>query len=719
MDKQTARKQIEQLRRDLGRHNRLYHVEATPAISDREYDERLQELEHLEKAFPDLVTADSPTQRVGGAPLDGFQTVEHARRMYSIDNTYDREELEAWHERVVKGLGPAAATKNVGYIVEPKIDGVAVSLRYEEGRLVLAATRGDGRHGDDITNNARTIRAIPLRLQGDRPPAILEARGEVFMPHQEFKRINSLRDKEGLENFVNPRNATAGTLKQLDPHIVAQRRLRFIAHGAGEVEPDTFPTHSAFLAALREMGIPTNPLTCTCDDIDAVWKVVEDFADRRGQLGYGVDGVVVKVDRRDAQEQLGYTAKAPRWCIAYKYAAEQATTRLLKVDWQVGKTGRLTPRATMEPVFLAGTTVQHATLHNYGEILRNDIRINDTVIIEKAGEIIPQVIQAVKGKRPKVAQAVAAPKKCPMCSGPVEMEYDSKRVNAVESYPRKVERERKKAKAESRKPKEIKAPPPLGPKDESGRFCLNPECPAQFREKLIWYGGRGQMDIEGFGEKAVHQLADAGLLRSFGDIYRLREKRTELLALERMGEKKVDNLLDAIDKSRSRGLARVLAGLGIRHVGGRVAESLAGAFGSIERLAHATVQALCEVDMVGPEIAESIHAFLKSEAGRHVVAELEEAGVNLTSPRRSKTPAPGHPLIGGKLFVLTGAMSRYTREEAKELIEKNGGRTSSSISARTDYVVAGQKAGSKLKKAEALGIRVLSEEAFEKMLRQG
>ncbi len=670
--------QIRKLQEQLERHNRLYYVEAKPVISDREYDRLLKQLQALEAKHPELVTADSPTQRVGGEPIDGFRTIAHARRMFSIDNTYDQTELNAWHGRVVRKLASETGVKTdkVAYVVEPKIDGVAVSLRYEGGRLALALSRGDGRKGDDITHNVRTIRAIPLKLHADKttPPRVFEVRGEVYMPGDEFARLNKLRQEQGNEPFANPRNATAGTLKQLDPRNVANRRLLFWAHGRGEVEPDEFASHSQFLAAARRWGVPTNPLTSTCKSLEQVWDFIERFARKRPTLPYQIDGVVVKVDRYDLQEALGHTSKSPRWCIAYKYAAEQAVTKLLRVEWQVGKTGQLTPRATMEPVFVAGTTVQHATLHNANEIARKDIRIGDTVVIEKAGEIIPQVVKVVLDKRPGGARPIRPPTKCPSCGSPVE----------------RLE-------------------------EEVAHRCVNPECPAQLRERLIWFAARGQMDIEGLGEKAVHQLADAGLLNSFGDIYRLKDRRHKLVQLERMGEKKVDNLLAGIEASKGRGLASVLAGLGVRHVGSRAAQILAEHFGAIDALLGASEQELASIDEIGPITAASVYGFLHARAGRHVIDALRAAGVKMTAPRRAAAAATASA-FAGKTIVLTGTLESFDRKALTKKLEAMGAKVTGSVSKKTDLVIAGESAGSKLDKATELGIERWDEAKLLKVL---
>ncbi len=673
----TAKQRHRDLCRQIERHNRLYYVEARPEISDREYDELLKKLERLEAEHPELVTPDSPTQRVGGEPIEGFRTVEHAVPMLSIDNTYSIDELRAWHQRVVKGLD---GDDGVDLALEPKIDGVAVSLRYEDGRLVRAVTRGDGRQGDEITANVRTIRAIPLRLHtddgDDPPPDVLEARGEIYMTNAEFARINEARKEAGEETFANPRNFTAGTLKQKDPRIVAKRTLLFCAHGRGQVEPPRYAAHHELLEALRRYGVPTNPHSAFVSTFDEVWDYIERFEKQRGELGYGTDGVVVKVDRYDLQEKLGVRSRSPRWCIAYKYAAEQAVTKLLSVEWQVGKTGRLTPRATMEPVFVAGTTVQHATLHNADEIERKDVRVGDTVVIEKAGEIIPQVVGVEKSKRPKSAEPIEPPEKCPSCG---------ERVVRHE--------------------------------DEVDLRCINPECPAQLRERLIWFAGRDQMDIEGLGEKMIIQLIDAGLIGTFGDIFELKDRRDELLKLERMGEKKADNLIEGIEQSKSRGLTRVLAGLGIRHVGAKAASLLAREFGDIDALLDASQEQIAAIDEIGPITAESVYTFLHSEAGQRVIDELRQAGVKLHEDRPATAPAADSPLAG-KTVVITGSFEGFDRKGLTERLEALGARVTGSVSKSTDLVVAGDKPGSKLDKAEQLGVEVWDADRLTDVLGQ-
>ncbi|QDS98078.1 NAD-dependent DNA ligase LigA [Adhaeretor mobilis] len=740
-------KTIETLRQEIRRHERLYYVDATPEISDQEFDLLLKELEEVEAAHPELITADSPSQRVSGQPIDGFETVPHAQRMYSIDNTYNVEDLTKWAKRCFEALDPrlvelasesiaidnqetevkgqrTAEAKAVrekanlqrealasrtsdhldaasahgyplpgGYVTEPKVDGVAISLRYENGLLTQAITRGDGTHGDDVTQNVRAIRSIPLKLSavGKVPlPAILEVRGEIFMPQSEFVRLNEVTVAAGNEPFANPRNSTAGTLKQLDPQIVAERRLQFLAHGVGEMSAEAaeqITSHSEFLQHAASWGIPTNPLNQRCESLREAIDEIEKFEDQRNELAYAVDGVVVKVDSYAAQQHMGFTSKAPRWAIAYKYAAEQAETTLLEVQWQVGKTGKLTPRAKMEPVLVAGTTVQHATLHNFGEITRKDIRVGDRVIIEKAGEIIPQVVRVVKNKRPDGLKEMKAPEACPECAGEVEIAFSSASDGETGR--------------------------------ETARYCINAECPAQLRERLIHFAGRGQMDIDGLGEKAVEQLTEAGLIGTFGDVFSLHERREEVLKLERMGEKKADNLFAGIVAAKDRGLARVLASLGIRHVGSTSGRIIAEHYGTLDALSKATAEDIQSFKAngsesgIGEEIAKSLHHFLHSERGQHVFAELKEAGVDLTMPQ---TEQGSTQKLAGKSLVVTGKLTRYTREEIQELIRTHGGRAASSVSKSTDYLIAGEKAGSKLTKAEQLGVKVLNEAEFHEIL---
>jgi DNA ligase (NAD+) len=711
MAKASPFQRIDELRDLLDRANRAYYVEAQPIMSDRDYDLLMKELIELEARHPDRFDSNSPSQRIGDQPIDAFRTVAHAVPMMSIDNTYSIDDLRAWHDRVVKGLSADAdlfggeASNQIDFYCDPKIDGVAINLRYEHGVLVHAVTRGDGTKGDDVTAQARTIRAIPLRLttppagqasvrRASRPPSskhpvpsILEIRGEIYMPNKEFERINREREAAGEVVFANARNSTAGTLKNLDPKVAASRRLSFSAHGRGEVKGlQAVETASAFFAAIKAMGVPVSALARTCRGIEEVIQAVEAFRGVRGSLPYGVDGMVIRVDRFDLQDQLGVTSKSPRWCIAYKYPAEQGVTKLLQVDWQVGKNGTLTPRATMAPVFLAGTTVSHATLHNIEEIKRKDIRIGDTVIIEKAGEIIPQVVSVVLDQRTGKEKRIEAPAKCPACSAPTEQD---------------------------------------GPKT----FCVNPECPAQFREKLKWFVGRGQMDIDGLGEKLVDQLVDAGFVHHFADIFSL--SRAQLLDLERMGEKSADNLLAAIEESKSRGLSRVLAGLGIPQIGNTAAKTLARHFPDAAALLKATKDDIIELPDFGEVTSETLAAFLHSPAGKDTFARLAQAGVDLTSPtykpsvlgRDTLEPSPagrgqgeGASLFSGKTIVITGTFESFEREALKERLEALGAKVTGSVSKKTDLVLVGESAGSKLDKARELGIETWDEKQLIKTL---
>lgn len=697
-----AAQQIAKLRDQLNEADRLYRLGQATGISDIQFDHALKALEQLEAEHPDLATPDSPTQRVGGEPIDGFETKPHSNPMLSIDNTYNQDELNTWYTRTCK----LAETEQLQLVMEPKVDGVALALRYEQGQLVQALTRGDGTKGDDITHNIRTVRHIPLSLKGQTIPAVLEVRGEIYLPQAVFDQVNAKKIEAGEDPFMNPRNTTAGTLKQKDPSKVI-RGLQFVAYGKGEISSGTtFASHSDFVATIKQYGLPVHEHEATVDSADDAWQWIQDFDQLRHNLPFATDGVVIKVNDYNLQDQLGVTSKAPRWCIAYKFAAEQARTKLLDVAWQVGKTGKLTPRATMQPTLLAGTTVSHATLHNFGEILRKDIRIGDTVVIEKAGEIIPQVVEAVTELRDGSEQPIEAPCKCPECGTPVEIEYDTKRINEIAVHGRAVQREVEKAKKEDRTPETLTPPPPLGPLDETARYCPNPECPAQFRERMVHFVGRNQMDIDALGEKTIVQLADAGLLQNLGDIYRLKDKRDELLELDRMGEKKVDNLIEGVEASKQRGLLRVLAGLTIRHIGQGGAKRLAQHFGDIDALIAADEDEIANIEDVGPITAVSVRQFLDNPAGQHVIAELKAAGVDLTE---EKIEAAADSPFAGKTIVITGTLEKYGRNDLKKLLEGLGAKVSGSISKNTDLLIAGEKAGSKLTKAQGLGVEVWDE----------
>ena len=667
-DRAAAEKRIAALREELARHDRLYFVEHTPEISDQQYDRLMAELRELEAAHPDLITPDSPSQRVGEQPIEGFEHVTHALPMQSVDNTYSPAELLAFDQRVSKVLEGA----RYSYLVDPKIDGVAVSLRYEQGVFTIGATRGDGKTGDDVTQNLRTLRGIPLKLAGDDWPQVLEVRGEVYWPRPAFVKHNEKRVAAGEEPFANPRNATSGTLKQLDPRLVADRGLRFAVHGFGVIEPwpEEVRENSAMNARLRSWGLPTHPLTKLYDDIEGVIADLDEWLKQRAALEYDIDGLVIKVERFDQRNVLGSTSKAPRWCIAYKFAAEQAETTLESITLQVGKLGTITPVANLSAVLLAGTTVKRASLHNFDQVERLDLHVGDRVIVEKAGEIIPQVVAvAARGEN---AEAIKRPTKCPDCGEAVVQ-------------------------------------------DEGGVYlrCINPTCPAQLVERLKFFCGRNQMDIEGAGAVLVETLVRETLVATYGDLYRLADKREALLALERMGEKSVDGLLAGIEASKQRPLARVLAALNIRHIGNSTAELLAHHFGAMDAIAAADEEALVAVDGVGPEMAASIRKWLESPAGQAVLADLKQVGVNLTQPR---TVSDEKPVFAGKTLVVTGTLARYSRKAIQDRIKTLGGKASSSVSKKTDYVVVGEDAGSKLTKAQELGVPTLSEDEFDALI---
>ena len=661
----AARKEIEKLRSDIERHNRLYYVEAAPEISDREYDALLKRLEEIEAQFPELVMPDSPTQRVGGEPLKGFESVRHTVPMISLANTYNKEELVEFDARVRKLLAGVPCS----YVLEPKIDGVAISLRYENGLLVRALTRGDGTTGDDVTANIKTIRSIPLRLnKGDKGvrPEILEVRGEVYMTREGFVRLNEERQEAGLEPFANPRNACAGSLKQLDPREVARRPLDAVFYGIGECS-SVFATHQQILAALPAYGLRTAPAYWTCLDIQSVLEKLDILESMKRDFPFEMDGGVIKVNERGLYDRLGSTAKSPRWAVAYKYEPEQAETLLREITIQIGRTGVLTPVAELEPVRLAGTVVKRATLHNEDEIRRKDIRIGDRVIVEKAGEIIPAVVRVVTEKRTGT-----------------EVPFDMKAAcEALGVTP--VRREGEVA------------------------WRVAGELQEMIRRKLVHFASRGAMDIEGLGESVVGQLVSELGLTSPADLYDMTKE--QLLGLERFAEKSAQNLIDAIEASKQQPLARLLFALGIPHIGAGAARVLADHFGSLDALLAADLETLEAIRDIGPVAAQSITGFFAADETRTLIGRLRAADVNL-----SQRGAGQSSEFAGLTFVLTGTLAGMTREAAGEAIRQRGGTVSSNVSKNTDYVVTGEKAGSKLRKAEELGVRVLDEAAFLKLL---
>ncbi len=664
MTKGDVRKRIEKLRAEIRRHNRKYYVEDSPEISDAEYDALMRELVELEAAHPELVTPDSPTQRVGAEPVSALKKVTYAFPMRSLDNTYSRDELRAFDARVRKGLD---TTEPVEYEVEPKVDGAAVGLRYEHGRLALGYTRGDGRTGEDVTHNLRTIPSVPLVLTGKAVP-FLEVRGEVYMSRAEFERVNEAQLRDGLQPFANPRNTAAGTLKLLDPRIAAERRLDIVLYGVGEHEGIEFATQNELIETLHRLGFKTLRHAAVRRGIEAVLELCDEWQARRHELPFDIDGMVVKVNRRELHAVLGATSKAPRWAIAYKFPAEQATTRLTEIVVQVGRTGTLTPVAVVEPVQLAGTTVTRATLHNEDEIRRKDIRVGDTVLMEKGGDIIPKVVKVITEKRTGREKRFRMPTKCPDCGAPVERLEDEVAVR-----------------------------------------CTNVACPAQAKRQLAHFAARGAMDIDGLGPALIDQLLDHGLLGDYGDLYAL--DADKVAALERMGDTSARNVITAIEASKTRPLNRLILALGIPYVGARAAEILADAFGSLDALMAASANELEALDEIGPTTADSVVKFLQSERNRTVIEKLRVAGVAM---RGRKRKAAGE-VLAGKTVVITGTLSR-PRAEFEAAIKADGGRPSGSVSSKTSYVLVGENPGSKLDKARRLGIPVLTEDEFWAML---
>jgi DNA ligase (NAD+) len=669
----AAKNRIEELRKQIEYHNYRYYIEADPEISDLEFDQLLQELQELEKQNPDLITSDSPTQRVGERPIEGFRQVKHDVPMLSIENTYNEEEVIEFDTRIQRLLQGEAPL----YIVEHKIDGVSASLLYEKGRFALGLTRGDGTQGDDITHNLRTVRDIPLRLRALNVPSpeILEVRGEIYMTNSELSRLNKLQSERGERIFANCRNAAAGSLKLLDPRQSSQRILRFFAHSEGLLNGLSISSHAEFLGMIRNFGIPVVPHSNVFPSIEDVLNYCQASLEARDALDYETDGLVIKVDRIKQRERLGTTAKSPRWVIAYKVELWQTSTQIISIHVQVGKTGTLTPVAELQTVEIAGTKVSRVSLHNADEIARKDIRIQDHVIVEKAGKIIPHVVRVELEKRSGQEKAFEFPTQCPVCRGEVG-------------------------------------------RDEGGVYirCLNPSCPAQLKERLRFLAARKAMDIEGLGPALIDQLVDQALVQSLTDLYSL--TIPQLACLEHMGEKSAQKIIESILESKNRGLTRVLTALGIRHIGERNARLLAEEFGDIHALTEASEERLAQIPGVGPIVAESIHQFFRSPAGIEIIQSLERYGVNMIEELRTRK-APGNQRFQGKTFVVTGTMNRFSRLEIEEHVRRLGGKTSASISRKTDYVIAGMDPGSKLIKATELGIAIVGEEEFRQWLADG
>ena len=664
-DEKQAAKRVRQLRKEVEEHNRRYYEEAAPTVSDREYDRLYAELVDLETKFPNLMTLDSPTQRVGGKPLEAFGQITHHAPMLSLDNTYSEEEVTAFYARISRLL----PNEKIRVVIEPKVDGVAVSLLYENGQLRHAATRGDGMVGDDITQNIKTIRSVPDELRG-KAPKILEVRGEVYMDKKGFEKLNAERAEAGLAVFANPRNAAAGSLKQLDSNIVAKRPLGVVFYGTGAIDGVDVDLHSKIFPFLKKLGLPATKRWWSADSVEEILQAIRELDRVRKDFPYQTDGAVVKVDSFEQRERLGFTAKSPRWAIAYKYEAERVETRLIDIVVQVGRTGTLTPVAMLEPVVVSGSTVSRATLHNEDEIKRKDIRIGDRVVIEKAGEVIPAVVEVRTKARTGKEKKFRMPTNCPVCGGKVV-------------------------------------------KDEGqvALRCINSQCPAQLKRRIEHFTSRGAMDIEGLGQMMVEQLVSKNLVRDLSDIYELTTEKMSIL--ERMGEKSTSNLLEAIEGSKTRPLWRLIFGLGILHVGVSASRALADHFRGLERLMEASTDELQRIPDVGEVVARSIHQFFLERQNRKIIKRLEELGVRPeVEPRRAATADSS---FARSTWVLTGTLSQ-PREEIAEMIIERGGKVSGSVSKKTNYLLAGEAAGSKLAKAKQLGVRILSEAEFRKML---
>jgi len=660
MDKERAKSRVRELQKLLNQYNYEYHVLDNPSVSDAEYDRLMQELIQLEEQYPEFKTPDSPSQRVGGEVLESFQKVEHKIPMLSLGNAFNEQDLRDFDRRVRQAVGD-----DVRYTVELKIDGLAVSLRYEKGIFVQGATRGDGTIGEDITENLKTIRSIPLKLKKDWS---IEVRGEAYMPKKSFEKLNEERQKKNEEPFANPRNAAAGSLRQLDPKIAAKRNLDIFVYSIADLGETGVTTHSEGLDLLDDLGFKTNKERRTCKNIDEVIQMLDEFIAKRPELPYDIDGLVIKVDSLKQQQELGFTAKSPRWAIAYKFPAEEVVTKLIDIELTVGRTGVLTPTAILEPVRVAGTTVKRASLHNEDLIREKDIKIGDYVVVKKAGDIIPEVVNVLADKRTGQERDFYMPKECPECGS---------ELVRIEG--------------------------------EVALRCLNPKCPAQIREGLIHFVSRNAMNIDGLGERVITQLFNEGLIEDVADLYQL--KREELLKLERMGEKSTDNLLRAIEKSKENSLERLLFGLGIRYVGEKAAKTIAEHFETMEKLQEATKEELTSINEIGEKMADAIVTYFNKDEVKELISELKSLGINMTYKGVKRSDNEGQDsYLSGKTVVLTGKLESMSRNEAKAKIEELGGKVTGSVSSKTDIVIAGEAAGSKLKKAQELNIEVWNEE---------
>ncbi len=667
MSNQAAELRIAGLRAEIRRHDHLYYVLDRPEITDAEYDALYRQLVKLEEEFPELVTPDSPTRRVGGAPLDKFEPVTHRIPMLSLGNAFTDSDIADFDARVKRVLGLSAG-EEITYVCEPKLDGLAVELVYENGVLAVGSTRGDGFVGENVTQNLKTVKSIPLRLKGENPPTLLEVRGEVFLPLAAFQRLNVQREEEGEPPFANPRNAAAGSIRQLDPRITARRPLTIFCYAPGDLRGAEFATQWELLAALQGWGLPVTSLARRVNGVSGVLAFYREMTEKRDALPYEIDGVVVKVDSFALQRELGETNRSPRWAVAVKFPPRQAVTVIEDIIPSVGRTGVITPTAHLRPVEVSGVTVSRATLHNWEEMERKDIRIGDTVVIERAGDVIPAVVRVLTENRSGGERFLPIPANCPECGSEV-----------------------------------VKIP------DEVAVRCMGLSCPAQIRESIIHFASRNAMDIDGLGEKYIEQLLRLGLVRNVADLYTL--TKDDFMRFDRMGDKLAENLLNAIEASKKRELSRFIFALGIRHVGEHTAKLLATAFGSIDNLARATEAELLSIREIGPQVAQSITTFFHNEGNRETIRRMVAAGVE---PTEEEKKVGGR--FTGKTFVFTGTLTRFSRSEAQKMAENEGGHAAGSVSKKTDYVVAGAEAGSKLAKARDLGITVLTEDEFLKML---
>lgn len=670
MERAEAKERIKELRNKIEEHNYRYYVLDDPTITDKEYDSLLGELEDLEEQYPEFQTSSSPTQRVGAKPADEFESAEHSQPMLSLSNAFEEKEVWEFEDRVFRKLD---GVDQVTYITEPKLDGLAVEIIYQDGELTSALTRGDGFTGEVVTRNIKTIRSVPLRLRSseDDLPSTLEVRGEVYMGKESFQQMNQRRAKEGKDLFANPRNAAAGSLRQLDPSVTAKRPLDAFFYDTGVVDGKTISTQEELLTYLPKIGFRVNPHTRKCESIEEAINFFEDIRKEREDIPYEIDGIVIKVNDFSIRERLGTKTRSPRWALAYKFPPERARTEILDINVSVGRTGALTPVAILEPVEVKGATISRATLHNQDEIDEKDIRIGDTVLIQRAGDVIPKVIKPVKQERDGSEQKFQIPTQCPVCDEPVKK-----------------------------------------PKGEAIHRCVNISCPARIKESIKHYASKGAADIDGLGDRIVEQLVDNDLIDSIPDLYKL--EKEQISGLERMGDKSADNLLEALDESKEISFSRLIYALGIRHVGEHLARVLAGEFSGFENLKKAPPEELVSINEIGPEVAESITNFFSNKKNLQLLDELQSVGITYQLPEGT-----GQDLLSGKKFVFSGKLDNYTRNEAQNFVEELGGRATSSVSTQTDYLVLGQNPGSKYDEAEDLEVEVIDEQEFMDIIQSG